>query len=171
MPRTDLQKLGDLGEDFALKSLNIKGCMNCNHSRGRIKKLVGSFAAVDLICEFCFQAYQVKTTAQIETNSLPNTIRGAQYPPLEDRKSAGLYHPLVIVLLKKGRGGPCGLTRQWRKTATIWYLSAKFVKHHFDELFRPYHTTIKQGKEKGRQLIMNTIILSDEIKADFVEIV
>lgn len=171
MSRTDKQKIGDLGEGYAQGILNKSGgCMTCEHQRGRIKKCGNSFAAVDLICEFCFQAYQVKATAQTDTSSLPRSVRGAQYPPLYDRKQNGIFHPLIIVVFKKGKGGPCGLVRQWRKTASIWYLSAQDVEKHFDDLFVPYDTEIKKGKEIGRKLKMTTIMINDNVKDKFVEL-
>ena len=171
LSRTKNQKIGDLGEDFAQSTLNkAGGCFVCEHERGKVKKCGNSFAAVDLICEFCFQAYQVKTTAQKDTSSLPSSVRGAQYPPLLARKEHGIFHPLLIVLFKKGQGGPCNLVRTWRKTATIWYLSAQDVEKHFDELFIPYYTEIKSGKEKGRKLQMTTIKLGKSVREKFVEL-
>lgn len=171
MARTKNQKIGDLGEDFAQSTLNkAGGCFVCEHERGKVKKCGNSFAAVDLICEFCFQAYQVKATAQKDTSSLPSSVRGAQYPPLLARKEHGIFHPLLIVLFKKGQGGPCNLVRTWRKTATIWYLSAQDVEEHFDELFIPYYTEIKSGKEKGRKLQMTTIKLGKSVREKFVEL-
>lgn len=171
LSRTKNQKIGDLGEDFAQSTLNkAGGCFVCEHERGKVKKCGNSFAAVDLICEFCFQAYQVKTTAQKDTSFLPSSVRGAQYPPLLARKEHGIFHPLLIVLFKKGHGGPCNLVRTWRKTATIWYLSAQDVEEHFDELFSPYNTEIKSGKEAGRKLQMTTIKLSQTVREKFVEL-
>ena len=171
LAQTDKQKIGDLGETYAQSVLNKSGgCITCEHKRGRIKKCGNSFAAVDLICEFCFQAYQVKTTAQNETSTLPRSVRGAQYPPLYDRKENGIFHPLIIVVFKKGKGGPCRLVRSWRATASIWYLSAEDVANHFDELFVPYHTVIKKGAQAGRKLEMTTITINDKVKDKFVEL-
>ena len=58
------------------------------------------------------------------------------------------------MVFKKGKGGPCGLVRQWRKTASIWYLSARDVEKHFDDLFVPYDTEIKK-RERERSKIEN----------------
>ena len=162
--RTGIQKLGDRGEEFALREINkASGCLNCKHKRGKLKTLLGSFAAVDLVCEFCGQMYQVKTTKVENTSMLPTSVRGAQYPPLKDRMDAGIFHPLVIVLFKKGKNGPDGLTRTWKKTGTVWYLSPDLVER---EMYYPYETTL----HTGRELVMTTINLSRQIRNKFIQI-
>jgi len=170
--RTKLQSIGDLGEEFARKQMNATGgCRICKGPRNKIKELPPSFHAVDLICELCGRSYQVKTTKKDDTSTPPSSVRGAQFAPLDRRKKEGIFHSLVVVVLKKGDGGPIeGVTRQWRKNSTVWYLNSSIVKEHFDEIFKPYDTEIQKGKEKGRKLTMTTLYFNEDIKKKFVRI-
>ena len=140
IPRTLNQQRGVLGEKFARewidKNLN---CLKCKHSRGKLKDLLGSFSAVDLICEFCGQMYQVKTNTN-PVHRFPPSLLGAGFNALEARMDAGIYHPLIIVGFIEGNGGPLGLVRHWKATASIWYLSADLID---PKMYVSYHALIK----------------------------
>ena len=74
-----------------------------------------------------------------------------------------IFHPLIIVLFKKGKNGPDGLTRAWKKTGTVWYISQDLVER---DMYYPYETTL----HTGRELIMTTIKLSPQIRKKFIQI-
>jgi len=169
--KTFEQKLGDRGEKYVKEFINrrLGGCFKCSPkgNKGTLRTLENSFPVVDLICDLCHETCQVKAQREDETDCLPSQVKGAGYKVLMRHRNEGKFHPLIIVLFKKGTTGPDRLVWNWRKTATIWYLGSRDVKKYFNELFVKYDSTITKNKRKHRGY---NIKFSEEIKEKFIEI-
>ena len=161
---TQNQKNGDRGEQFAADWLNKNGgCQFCKHPNSKIKLLKNSFTGVDLICDFCLKVYQVKTVLKSNTSTLPNQIPGAQWPPLEKRLEAGICHPLLVPILELKKGTtPKQPVKNWRQSATLWYLGSEFTGR---SLYKVRNTK----RPNGKLLIMTTIDVST-VKDKFVKL-
>jgi len=161
---TQNQKNGEIGEKFAANWLNKNGgCLFCKHPNSKIKLLKNSFTGVDLICDFCLKVYQVKTVTQPNTSTLPNTIPGAGWEPLERRLKAGICHPILVPILEQRTGvKPKQPIYNWRKTATLWYLGSEWTG---ESLYKVRNTR----RPNGKPLIMTTIDVSS-VKNKFIKL-
>jgi len=74
---TDKQKLGELGEQFIVKSCLFPKCKK----RKTLKKLPTNFKCADIICDFCGYLAQVKTHSVSNHEKLPHKILGAAWMP------------------------------------------------------------------------------------------
>ena len=161
---TQNQTNGDRGEKFALAWLNNNGgCLFCKHPNSRVKALKNSFPAVDLICDFCLKVYQVKTVLKRDTSTIPSTIPGAQWPPLEMRLKAGICHPLLVPIIEQKQGSKQKEpVKNWEETATLWYLGPAFTG-------RSLYKTRNTHRPNGDPMIMTTIDVSSA-KDNFVQL-
>jgi hypothetical protein len=164
MTLTPNQQNGNLGEQFAADWLNNNGgCLFCKSPHSKIKLLKNSFTGVDLVCDFCLKVYQVKTVTKPNTSTLPNTIPGAQWLPLEKRLKAGICHPILVPILQQQKGvKPKTVVGNWRKTATLWYLGSEWTGE-------PLYKVRNTKRPNGNLLIMTTIDVTS-VKKKFIQL-
>ena len=131
MARTKRQRQGDLGQKVVCKYCTCPKC-----KRGRLKQLVGNFKCADVICDFCGFLAQVKAPTVRDANEPVTTILGGAWKVQEKKIKAGIYHPLYIVKVAKG------------KPVAIDYLSADFLK---PEVFVPRKPLGAEAQRAGWQ--------------------
>lgn len=94
---TDKQKLGEYGEKLVCK---LCSCPQCKRS-GMFKRLPNNFKCLDLICEFCTNVVQVKTSNQPNISKIPSSVPGGGWKWQEERLNSSWYTSLFLVVVNK----------------------------------------------------------------------
>lgn len=131
---TELQKTGDYGENLVAKKID---CPGCKREGKTLRLLPKNFRCADLICDFCGYLAQVKTTKQIDVDTLPRQVLGAAWKPQMERMEAGIYFPLFVVLIHKTK-----------RQSSVWFLPRDLQS---TEMFTPRNPLKETARRAGWQ--------------------
>ncbi len=129
---TGKQILGDIGENMVIKNCI---CPKCKRER-TFKKLPLNFKCADIVCDFCGFLAQVKTKNVKDIEVLLKSILGAAWDPQKERRDAGMYFSLYIVLKSES-------------LSSIYFLSADLQTPDMFVVRKPLSKTARRAGWQG----------------------